>query len=59
MKSYLAMPLGLLLLLAPLWTLSGFVTVPEYRTDTFADYQMAVLSALTLYGGVLVGGSHW
>ncbi len=29
MKSYLAMALGLLLLIAPLWTLSGFVTVPE------------------------------
>ena len=55
MKSYLAMALGLLLLIAPLWTLSGFVTVPEYSTGTFADYQMAVLSALALYGGVFVG----
>jgi hypothetical protein len=55
MKSYLAVVLGLLLLIAPLWTLSGFVIVPEYRTGTCADYQMAVLSALTLYGGVFVG----
>lgn len=55
MKSFLAIVLGLLLLLAPLWTLSGFVTVPEYRTGTFADYQAAVISGLTLYGGVLAG----
>ena len=55
MKSYLAVALGVILLLAPLWTLAGFVTVPEYRSGTFADYQVAVLSALTLYGGVFVG----
>jgi hypothetical protein len=55
MKSYLAVAVGLLLLVAPLWTLSGFVTVPEYRTGTFADYQTAVVSALTLYGGVFLG----
>lgn len=55
MKSYLALAAGLLLLLAPLWTLSGFVVVPEHRTGTFADYQTAVLSALTLYGGVFLG----
>ena len=55
MKSYLAVAVGLLLLVAPLWTLSGFVTVPEYRTGTFADYQTAIVSALTLYGGVFLG----
>ena len=55
MKSYLTIVLGLLLLLAPLWTLSGFVTVPEYRTGTIADYQAALISGLTLYGGVFAG----
>jgi len=55
MKSYLAVALGVILLLVPLWTLSGFVIVPEYRTGAVADYQMAVLSVLTLYGGVFVG----
>lgn len=55
MKSYLAAVLGLVLFLAPLWTLSGFVTVPEYRTGTIADYQGALVSGLTLYGGVLIG----
>ena len=55
MKSYLAVAVGLLLLVAPLWTLSGFVTVPEYRTGTFADYQTAIVSGLTLYGGVFLG----
>ena len=55
MKSYLAALLGLVLFLAPLWTLSGFVAVPEYRTGTIADYQGALVSGLTLYGGVLIG----
>ena len=55
MKTYLAATLGIVLLLAPLWTLSGFVTVPEYRTHSIAYYQVALISGLTLYGGVLVG----
>ena len=55
MKSYMAVLLGIGLFLAPLWTLSGFVTVPEYRTGTIADYQGALVSGLTLYGGVLIG----
>lgn len=55
MKAYLAIALGLAMLLAPLWTLSGFVTVPEYRTGTIADYSNALISGATLYGGVLVG----
>jgi hypothetical protein len=55
MKTYFAAAFGIVLLLAPLWTLSGFVTVPEYRTGSIADYQLALISGLTLYGGVLVG----
>src|SRR5215203_7048655 len=55
MRSYLAIILGLALLLAPLWSLSGFVTVPEYRTGTIADYSSALIAAATLYGGVLAG----
>ena len=55
MKAYLAIVVGLLLLLAPLWTLSGFVTLPEYRTGTMADYSAALISGITLYGGVFVG----
>ena len=55
MKSYLALTLGLFLLLSPLWTLSGFVTVPEYRTGSIGDFQTALISGATLYGGVLVG----
>ena len=55
MKPYLAIISGLILLLAPLWTLSEFVTVPEYRTGGIRDYQAALVSGLTLYGGVLLG----
>lgn len=55
MKAYLAIIVGLALLLAPLWTLSGYVTLPEYRTGTIADYSQALISGATLYGGVLVG----
>lgn len=55
MKAYLAIVLGVALLLAPLWTLSGFVIVPEYRTGTIADFGTALISGATLYGGVLVG----
>ena len=55
MKSNLAIVLGLALLLAPLWTLSGFVTVPEYRTGTIEDYSSAIIAGVTLYGGVLLG----
>jgi hypothetical protein len=55
MKAYLAIILGFALLLAPLWSLSGYVTVPEYRTGTFADYSSAVIAGATLYGGVLAG----
>lgn len=55
MKSYLAALVGLVLLLAPLWTLSGFVTLPEYRTGGLADYRGALVPGITLYGGVLVG----
>lgn len=55
MKAYLAIVLGLALLLAPLWSLWGFVTVPEYRTGTVADYSSALIAGATLYGGVLVG----
>ena len=55
MKTYLLVAVGIALLLAPLWTLSGFVTVPEYRTGSIRDYQTALISGLTLYGGVLAG----
>ena len=55
MKAYAAIALGFLALLAPLWTLSGFVTVPEYRTGTIADFAMALIAGVTLYGGVFVG----
>ena len=55
MKAYFAIGLGLALLLAPLWSLSGFVTVPEYRTGTIADYSSALIAGATLYGGVLAG----
>lgn len=55
MKYYVAAAHGLLLLLAPFWTLSGFVTVPEHRTGTITDYQAALVSGQTLCGGVLVG----
>jgi hypothetical protein len=55
MKAYLAIGLGLALMLAPLWTLSGFVVVPEYRTGTISDYSSALTAGATLYGGVLVG----
>ena len=66
MRAFFAIVLGVVLLLAPLWTLSGFVTVPEHRTGTFDDYQAAVVSGITLYGGVFVGvlvgerfKTHW
>jgi hypothetical protein len=55
MKAYLAIGLGIALLLAPLWTLSGFVIVPEYRTGTIADFALALGAGATLYGGVLAG----
>lgn len=55
MKAFLAIAVGLVLLLAPLWTLSGFVTLPEYRTGTIDDYSTALISGVALYGGVLVG----
>lgn len=55
MKAYLAIIAGIALLLAPLWSLSGFVTAPEYRTGTIADFSSALISGATLYGGVLVG----
>lgn len=55
MKAYLAIVLGIALLLAPLWTLSGFVRVPEYRTGTIADFATALIAGVALYGGVLVG----
>jgi len=55
MKFYLAIILGLALLLAPLWTLSGFVAVPEYRTGTIDDFAPAIIAGATLYGGVIAG----
>ena len=55
MKAYLAIGLGLAFFLAPLWTLSGFVTVPQYRTGTISDYATALIAGAALYGGVLVG----
>ena len=55
MKHYLAIGLGVLLLLAPLWTISGYVTLPEYRTGTIADFGMAICMTVTLYGGVFAG----
>jgi hypothetical protein len=55
MKTYLAIALGFVLLLAPLWTLSGYVTFPEYRTGTIDDDWTALISGITLYGGVMVG----
>ena len=55
MKATLAVLLGVALLLAPFWTLSGYVTVPEYRTGTIADYSSALIAGATLYGGVFIG----
>jgi hypothetical protein len=55
MKAYLAIVLGLALLLAPLWSLSGFVTAPEFRSGTLADYSFALTVGFTLYGGVFMG----
>lgn len=55
MKAYFAIVLGLVLLLAPLWSLSGFATAPEYRTGTITDYSIALTAGATLYCGVLVG----
>lgn len=55
MKAFLTAALGVVLLLAPLWTLSGFVTAPEYRTGSIHDYQTALISGVTLYGGVFIG----
>lgn len=55
MKAYFAIGLGLALLVAPLWTLSGYVVVPEYRTGTIADFKSAIVAGATLYGGVLGG----
>ena len=55
MKAYLAIGFGLALLLAPLWTLSGFVPVPEYRTGTIDDLVLPLIAGVTLYGGVLAG----
>lgn len=55
MKAYFAIVMGLALLLAPLWSLSGFVTAPEYRTGTIGDYSSALIAGATLYCGVLVG----
>ena len=54
MKAYSEIALGFLALLAPLWTLSGFVAVPEYRTGTIADFAMALIAGVMLYGGVFV-----
>ena len=54
MKAYLAIVVGLLLLLAPLWTLSGFVTLPEYRTGTMADYLL-----LLFLGSRFTAASSW
>lgn len=55
MRGFLAIVFGIALLVAPLWTLSGFVVVPEYRTGTIADYSSALIASATLYGGVLAG----
>lgn len=55
MKAYLRIALGIALLVAPLWTLSGFETASDYRTGTMADYSGALGAGFTIYGGVLVG----
>jgi hypothetical protein len=55
MKAYIAIIVGFISLLAPLWTLSGFVTVPQYRTGTIADFATALIAGATLYGGVFAG----
>lgn len=55
MKAILALIAGVLSLLAPLWFLSGFVPVPEYRTGTLSDYRTAIGAGVTLYGGVFAG----
>lgn len=55
MKAYLAIIVGLVSLVAPLWSLSGFVTVPQYRTGTIADFAIALIAGATLYGGVFAG----
>lgn len=55
LRAFSTLVFGLALLLAPLWTLSGFVTAPEYRTGTITDYRAALVSGLTLYSGVVLG----
>ena len=55
MKAILMVVIGLALFLAPLWTLSGFAIVPEYRTGTLTDFALPLIMGGTLYGGVLVG----
>jgi hypothetical protein len=55
MKAILALIAGVLSLLAPIWFLSGFVPVPEYRTGTLSDYRTVIGAAVTLYGGVFAG----
>jgi len=55
MKGYLAIALGFVLLMAPLWFLSGFAVVPEYRTGTIADFAAPLIAGATLYSGVFGG----
>lgn len=55
MKTYLAMALGILLLLGPLWFLAGLVPVPAYRTGTLSDLAPAIIAGITLYTGAFAG----
>ena len=56
MKRVLAIIVGVLLFLAPLWSLWGMmVPVPEYRTGTFADLVPLLRAVAILYGGVAAG----
>jgi hypothetical protein len=48
--------IGALLLIVPsLMAYSITVSVPQYRTRTFADYHSFFLTCLTVYGGAAIG----
>ena len=52
----IALVLGLVLVGYPAFMISTLmISLPQYRTGTFADYQDAVYGFLAIYGGVLLG----
>ncbi|HKX92435.1 MAG TPA: hypothetical protein VJM15_08440 [Sphingomicrobium sp.] len=55
MKPLVAMIFGLLSFAAPVWFLAGLVRAPQFRTGTIEDFRAAIVTGVTLYGGVLVG----